>query len=110
MNLVGSERLRAERIHNSLKRIHVAVLIMNEIKQCSECDGSGLAGLFQHLDGTVGWDCYSYCDECKGFGYVGAIKGMRIHDNKFLCRNCYGCGCNHCDDGFVDWIAHSMGR
>jgi DnaJ-class molecular chaperone len=82
-----------------------------EIIKCPKCYGTGLGGIVKLQQGGYSWaDTTSYCENCHGVGYKGLRNLKTFDDKKYICGKCNGVGCKDCDEGFVDWITHAMGR
>lgn len=84
------------------------------IEKCEQCHGTGLKVSKNFGEGysSYSWDCQSYCEECYGIGYLNIKEAMPFgNDDLYICPNCQSIGCDKCNNtGFVDWIAHAMGR
>jgi len=83
--------------------------------KCRKCQGTGLSV----FDG-IGWDGSSFCDICKGIGYLDSQK---IDYNLCKCSFCDGEGvveregytrktlCDHCNGfGYITWIENLFGK
>lgn len=90
--------------------------------KCRRCRGTGLVATFNDEDGSVTfWDCKTYCDFCKGIGYLSPVE---IDKNLYQCTVCNGEGlikenihsnykkeCKHCKGiGFLNWVENLFGR
>lgn len=78
------------------------------LRLCNSCAGTGLDN-FKIMDsGDASWDGYSFCDKCKGIGYL-SWKETITHK---LCPKCQGGGgyekvCTACNGkGVLDWIQY----
>lgn len=109
MHLTQKQMQRGTLFHKFLKKQHPEYFEMTGIIKCTECSGTGLAGLYKNPDGTCGWDTYSYCNKCNGIGYKGLSGVVQIDDLHYMCKHCDGIGCSRCDDGITDWVSHAMG-
>jgi len=74
-----------------------------DIKKCEKCNGSGLP--CKPGKEITYWSPGTICDNCGGFGFIFS----EINGN-YICKKCNGVGCQECKNGFVDWVAHAMGR
>ena len=110
MNLREPEVRKANLLHKFLKNQPEKYFKEHNIRKCEKCQGFGLNNIYC-WDGSYSWDGTSYCDECKGVGFLGVKFGLQIDLLHYFCRSCFGTGCSECNEkGIVDWIAHSMGR
>ena len=112
MKLTKIEEKRANAIHSRLKRMNIHELAKNKIFTCSRCRGTGLQGIYLSKKGGIsGWDCKSFCPDCKGIGYTGNFNSTRkLTETTYLCKYCYGAGCLECKgSGTVDWVKFMMG-
>lgn len=109
MYLDQNQIRRSVTFHKFLKKQSSEYFKKTGIYKCPDCNGTGLAGLYQHESGDYSWDTYSYCNSCHGVGFRNLIGGIQIDDTHFLCKNCEGVGCKYCENGIVDWVTHAMG-
>jgi DnaJ-class molecular chaperone len=111
MHLNASQISRAHNFFKQLLSTDPERLKKLEIVKCKSCDGTGLGGIKKLPTGGYSWpDTCSYCEDCYGVGFKG-LRNLKTFDNrKYICGKCNGVGCDKCDDGFVDWITHAMGR
>jgi len=83
------------------------------IRLCNSCNGTGLEGVQTNCYGDSMWDGTSYCDKCKGIGYLEWSET----DEFKLCPRCFGGGfaangygnikCTACNgEGVLDWIQY----
>jgi len=84
---------------------------MSDVRVCNICEGTGLEGVSRTKYGDCSWDGHSFCDKCKGIGYL-EWKETMLHK---LCTKCKGSGhkkeypyeCDHCKgEGVVDWLTY----
>ena len=82
----------------------------HNVRMCNGCAGTGL-GNFITSGEDHSWDGHSYCDKCKGIGYLSWEETLL----KKLCPTCNGGGnqkgtnkkCSSCEgEGVVDWIKY----
>lgn len=86
--------------------------------KCNNCNGFGLKNVSHHITENISfysWDCKSFCDTCKGIGYLNVTD---INNEYYSCTKCKGTGlqdsdydnqfsdmCTSCNGkGFVDYI------
>lgn len=93
--------------------------------RCRKCKGTGLDKVYYSTDGKwTSWDATSYCDYCKGVGYLNPNE---FDKTLYKCCICNGEGfilnpmhgtnnpfpkdCPNCKGfGFVDWIENLFGK
>lgn len=95
--------------------------------KCRSCDGTGLSNYGQNSDGVNWWDGSSYCDFCKGIGYVNPKE---LDTSLYECCVCHGEGfinknpdkygystrrfktkCPNCKGfGFINWLENLLGK
>lgn len=111
MKLSGNEERRCTALNSYFKKMHFQDLAKNKIFTCNTCKGTGLSGLYFGKHGnSIGWDCKSFCPDCKGVGYKGNVHRRQISNEIILCKYCYGGGCSNCNHkGTVDWVTYLMG-
>jgi DnaJ-class molecular chaperone len=113
MNLNSSQVESIDRIRDFLKKTYKSDLL--DRMKCRKCQGTGLSV----FDG-VGWDGSSFCDTCKGIGY---LDSKNIDYTLCKCSFCNGEGvveergyirkmrCNHCNGfGYINWIENLFGK
>jgi len=110
MRLQPKQESRATRIRAHLIISNIETLKENGIEPCQTCKTSGLK-YTQTGDYDFMWDCESYCDDCKGVGYIGLKKRKSLDGQHYICGVCNGIGCSECKyTGITDCISHLMGR
>jgi DnaJ-class molecular chaperone len=88
------------------------LIVKAGVEVCKTCKGTGLSS-YARMHSSYYWNDGEYCDKCASIGYVNLDKIFDVttkDDCKFLCRKCYGIGCEECDNGFVDWVSHAKGK
>jgi DnaJ-class molecular chaperone len=106
MNLNFKEEKRANNIYRMLFNLDEKTLDSCNLKPCRKCLNTGLK-----LIGNKNWDGNTFCDECKGTGFIGTEELNTIDGKLYICRKCNGCGCEFCNNtGFVDWIENIVSR
>ena len=93
------------------KRSNIEKNFPDDLRPCNKCEGTGLDNITKYKDGGYGWDGYTYCDLCKGLGYLDWKETVF----KKLCPSCQGKGklpksresCFGCEGtGIVDWVKY----
>lgn len=89
--------------------------------QCRKCRGTGLSNAYKNSDDSYNWDDMSFCDYCKGIGYINPLE---IDKTLFECCICNGKGtveskrkgvlyvdCPNCQGfGFITWLENIFGK
>ena len=70
------------------KRQNVIDHFLEGVRSCNECNGTGLEGVQTNPYGDSSWDGNSFCDKCKGIGF---LKWKETLLQK-LCPRCQGGG------------------
>jgi DnaJ-class molecular chaperone len=96
-----------EQISANKKRALISKHFPEGIRLCNDCSGTGLDNV-HFLNGDASWDGYSFCDKCKGIGYLSWKETITMK----LCPKCQGGGgyekvCSTCNNkGTLDWIQY----
>lgn len=72
---------------------------------CPKCNGTGLNATFFKSTNSYSWDGVSFCDFCKGVGFIEDILNKLKDNGIYICEFCNGTGCEKCKNtGFFDWV------
>jgi len=94
------EERRATNLYRLLFGLDPETLERCGLEPCRRCNNTGL-----QLQNGKNWDSHSFCDDCKGTGFIGTENLQTIDGKIYKCRKCDGYGCEFCNNtGFVDWI------
>lgn len=109
------EQKRAEYLRDQIQAQYrnYALAIENHFRPCSDCGGTGLRNIGKLVVGGFHWDGSSFCDKCKGVGYLDWEDSDLLH----ICYKCLGKGrdknWNHCSvcqgKGVLDWVQNLKG-
>jgi len=125
MNLESQDIERVNRARDFILKTSASELLKK--LKCRKCRGTGLWNVSYTPDGEwTGWDCNTYCDYCKGIGYINPAE---FDTTLYKCNRCDGDGvvdnpdhnkhgwenrtteCKHCQGfGFVNWIENLFGK